>query len=110
MAFANSSPGFERSREPWGNKFKIATNPVRVRQLANPYRVQCLSCDLTQGCSCAPTLHAGGAGKNRKVDVVITLPAGNYKLRYKSDDSHAFDHSNSMPPDINFGGIALYKK
>jgi CubicO group peptidase (beta-lactamase class C family) len=58
----------------------------------------------------AGTAHAGGAGKNRKVDVVITLPAGNYKLRYKSDDSHAFDHWNSLPPDINFWGIAVYKK
>ena len=56
------------------------------------------------------TAHAGGAGKNRKVDVVITLPAGNYKLRYKSDDSHAFDHWNSLPPDINFWGIAVYKR
>jgi CubicO group peptidase (beta-lactamase class C family) len=56
------------------------------------------------------TVHAGGAGKNRKVDVVITLPAGNYKLRYKTDDSHAFDHWNSLPPDINFWGIAVYKK
>jgi CubicO group peptidase (beta-lactamase class C family) len=56
------------------------------------------------------TTHAGGAGKNRKADLVITLPAGNYKLRYKSDDSHAFDHWNSLPPDINFWGIALYKK
>jgi CubicO group peptidase (beta-lactamase class C family) len=55
------------------------------------------------------TAHAGGAGKNRKVDAVITLPAGNYKLRYKSDDSHAFDHWNSLPPEINFWGIALYK-
>jgi CubicO group peptidase (beta-lactamase class C family) len=56
------------------------------------------------------TAHAGGAGKNRKVDVQITLPAGNYKLRYKSDDSHAFDHWNAQPPDINFWGIAIYKK
>jgi hypothetical protein len=56
------------------------------------------------------TAHAGGAGKNRKVDVQITLPAGNYKLRYKSDDSHSFDHWNSLPPDINFWGIAIYKK
>lgn len=56
------------------------------------------------------TTHAGGAGKNRKVDAQITLPAGNYKLRYKSDDSHAFDHWNSLPPDINFWGIAVYKK
>jgi hypothetical protein len=56
------------------------------------------------------TTHAGGARKNRKVDQVITLPAGNYKLRYKSDDSHAFDHWNNLPPDINFWGIAIYKK
>jgi hypothetical protein len=49
-------------------------------------------------------------GKNRKVDVQIKLPAGSYKLRYKTDDSHAFDHWNSLPPDINFWGIALYKK
>ncbi|HKU77081.1 MAG TPA: serine hydrolase [Pyrinomonadaceae bacterium] len=58
----------------------------------------------------AKTAHAGGAGKNRKVDAQITLPAGNYKLRYKSDDSHAFDHWNALPPDINFWGIAVYKK
>lgn len=56
------------------------------------------------------TTHAGGAGKNRQVDVVITLPAGNYRLRYKSDDSHAFGRWNSLPPDINFWGIAVYKK
>ena len=47
---------------------------------------------------------------NHKVDVEITLPAGNYKLRYKSDESHAFDHWNSLPPEINFWGIAVYKK
>lgn len=56
------------------------------------------------------TTHAGGAGKNRKADLVITLPAGNYKLRYKSDDSHAFGNWNSLPPDINFWGIAIYRK
>jgi hypothetical protein len=54
------------------------------------------------------TAHAGGAGKNRMADVVIALPAGRYKLRYKSDDSHSFDRWNSAPPDINFWGIALY--
>ena len=54
------------------------------------------------------TAPAGGAGKNRKADTVITLPAGRYKLRYKSDDSHSFDRWNALPPDINFWGIALY--
>ena len=57
----------------------------------------------------AKTTPAGGAEKNRKVDAVITLPAGNYKLRYKSDDSHSFDRWNNLPPDINFWGIAVYK-
>jgi hypothetical protein len=56
------------------------------------------------------TTYAGGARKNRKIDVQITLPPGNYKLRYKSDDSHSFDHWNSLPPDINFWGIAVFKR
>ena len=55
------------------------------------------------------TLHAGGAIKNRKIDAQITLPAGKYKLRYKSDDSHAFDNWNSLPPDFNFWGITVYR-
>lgn len=54
------------------------------------------------------TTHAGGAEKNRKVDKVVTLPPGRYRLRYKADDSHSFDNWNSLPPDINFWGIALY--
>ncbi len=56
------------------------------------------------------TTHAGGAAKNRKVDVVITLEPGKYKLRYKTDDSHSFDHWNALPPEINFWGIAVYAK
>ncbi|HEX8367376.1 MAG TPA: serine hydrolase [Pyrinomonadaceae bacterium] len=56
------------------------------------------------------TTHGGGAEKNRKVDTVITLPAGKYRLRYKSDDSHSFDNWNALPPEINFWGIALYLK
>jgi hypothetical protein len=54
------------------------------------------------------TAHAGGAGKNRKLDAPLSLPAGRYRLRYKSDDSHSFDNWNALPPDINFWGIALY--
>ncbi|MCA1849590.1 MAG: hypothetical protein LC672_00710, partial [Acidobacteria bacterium] len=56
------------------------------------------------------TAHAGGAGKNRKADVVTILPAGKYRLRYKSDDSHSFENWNSIPPDVNFWGIAVYAK
>ena len=54
------------------------------------------------------TTHAGGAGKNRLADTVVSLPAGKYRLRYKSDDSHSFDDWNALPPDINFWGIAIY--
>lgn len=54
------------------------------------------------------TAHAGGAGKNRMIDVVATLPAGKYRLRYKTDDSHSFESWNAVPPDINFWGIAVY--
>lgn len=56
------------------------------------------------------TKHAGGAGKNRKADLEITLPAGKYRLRYKADDSHSFDNWNALPPDVNFWGIAVYAK
>ncbi|HEX8337933.1 MAG TPA: serine hydrolase [Pyrinomonadaceae bacterium] len=56
----------------------------------------------------AETTHAGGAGKNRKVDASLSLPAGRYRLHYKSDDSHSFGDWNALPPDINFWGIALY--
>jgi CubicO group peptidase (beta-lactamase class C family) len=56
----------------------------------------------------AETAHAGGAEKNRKVDTTVSLPAGRYRLHYKSDDSHSFDNWNALPPEINFWGIALY--
>jgi CubicO group peptidase (beta-lactamase class C family) len=54
------------------------------------------------------TAHAGGAAKNRKVDASVSLPAGRYRLHYKTDDSHSFDNWNALPPEINFWGIALY--
>ena len=53
--------------------------------------------------------HAGGADKNRLADTTIVLPEGKYLLRYKSDDSHAFNLWNAAPPDYNFYGIALYR-
>ncbi len=44
------------------------------------------------------TRHAGGAEKNRMVNEVITLPAGEYTVCFKTDDSHAFDGWNADPP------------
>lgn len=52
--------------------------------------------------------HAGGALKNQKVDQEITLPAGSYLLRYKSDSGHAYNNWDSTPPDHFFWGIILY--
>jgi CubicO group peptidase (beta-lactamase class C family) len=54
------------------------------------------------------TTHAGGAGKNRMAEKVMTLPAGRYRLRYTSDDSHSLDRWNSTPPDYRFWGISVY--
>ncbi len=55
-----------------------------------------------------PAQSAGGALKNQKVAQVISLPAGNYILRYKSDSGHAFNSWDSLPPDHFFWGIILY--
>lgn len=55
------------------------------------------------------TRWAGGAKKNRKVDIVITLKPGNYELHYVTDHSHSFNDWNDNPPDdpINWG-ITIY--
>ena len=56
------------------------------------------------------TQPAGGAAKNRRFDGVITLPAGEYVLRYESDDSHSFGSWNASPPDDpEMWGITLYR-
>jgi hypothetical protein len=56
------------------------------------------------------TFHAGGARKNRMVNTTILLDRGEYRLRYKSDDSHAYGDWNSEPPeDEQYWGITLYR-
>lgn len=47
----------------------------------------------------AETDPAGGARKNRVFEGVVTLPAGAYVLRYRSDGSHANSAWNDDPPD-----------
>jgi len=54
------------------------------------------------------TEHAGGSSKNRKFDRVIPLAAGDYRLHYRSDDSHSFDMWNDLPPDHNWWGVRLF--
>jgi hypothetical protein len=51
---------------------------------------------------------AGGAAKNRRFDGIITLPAGDYQLRFETDGSHAFGSWNANPPDEpDMWGITL---
>ncbi|WP_165806686.1 serine hydrolase domain-containing protein [Chitinophaga parva] len=52
-------------------------------------------------------VHAGGAAKNQKVDTLITLPAGEYTLHYRSDGGHAYNNWDSLPPDDLFWGIIV---
>ena len=56
------------------------------------------------------TYYLGGASKNRiKIDVIELRP-GQYKLHYKTDDSHSYNNWNADPPlFINFWGIHLFE-
>lgn len=53
---------------------------------------------------------AGGAIKNRKVDMHIKLEPGKYTLYYTSDESHAFNNWDDSPPKTPFYGVVLYAK
>ena len=56
------------------------------------------------------TFHAGGGRKNRMVKTTIVLDKGEYRLRYKSDDSHSYGNWNVDPPDDpQYWGITLYR-
>ena len=46
----------------------------------------------------AETGRAGGAVKNRQVEVNLELPPGVYELHYETDGSHAFGDWNAAPP------------
>ena len=57
------------------------------------------------------TEHGGGAAKNRRFDGTITLPAGEYILKYETDGSHSFGDWNADPPDDpEAWGITLFRK
>jgi hypothetical protein len=58
----------------------------------------------------AMTFHAGGARKNRMVNTSIILDKGEYKLHYKTDDSHSYGNWNLDPPaDQEYYGITLFR-
>jgi hypothetical protein len=51
---------------------------------------------------------AGGAAKNCMFDGIIDLPAGDYLVYYKTDDSHAYNDWNAAPPfDPDSWGISV---
>lgn len=54
------------------------------------------------------TVHAGGAEKNRKVDRLLPLSAGTYRLHFKTDHAHSFNSWYDSMPDHNWWGIRLY--
>jgi len=52
--------------------------------------------------------HAGGAEKNRMVNKVIALPAGDYIAYFITDDSHSYHKWNDKPPyDPMFWGLTV---
>ncbi len=51
---------------------------------------------------------AGGAAKNRRTETSIDLPAGAYRLHYRTDASHAFGDWNDAPPDDGFWGVVAW--
>ncbi len=56
------------------------------------------------------TFHAGGGQKNRKQYEVLTLPSGDYNLKYIMDVGHSYNNFNTqMPADSADYGVQIYK-
>ena len=53
------------------------------------------------------TVPAGGAEKNRKVDRLLPLPVGVYRLHFKTDHAHSVNSRNDSLSDQNWWGIRL---
>jgi len=56
------------------------------------------------------TVHAGGDTTNRLVNRVTSLPQGTYRLHFRTDKNHSFEHWMLFPPDHAFWGISLYEE
>lgn len=56
------------------------------------------------------TFYAGGGRKNRMVNTTLLLEKGEYRLHWRSDDSHSYAEWNVEPPeDPQYWGITLYR-
>lgn len=56
------------------------------------------------------TKYAGGAFKNRYIDTTLRLKAGEYILRYTSDESGSYGNWNDNRPESSVYGIVLFRK
>ncbi|MGD9147494.1 MAG: serine hydrolase [Anaerolineae bacterium] len=52
---------------------------------------------------------AAGAYKNRRVNRTLTLPAGDYRLRFQTNEAHAFGDWGDQAPGDRFWGMTLYE-
>lgn len=53
---------------------------------------------------------AGGDAKNRLADTALVLDHGEYILGYHSDNSHAFNTWNTLPPRRVFYGVGIIRQ
>lgn len=52
--------------------------------------------------------YSGGGKKNVKLSSDIYLKKGKYKLKYFSDESHAWNNWDDSPPQVPFYGIVIF--
>jgi CubicO group peptidase (beta-lactamase class C family) len=52
---------------------------------------------------------AAGAYKNRRVNRTLTLPPGDYRLRFQTNETHAFGDWGDQAPGDRFWGMTLYE-
>ena len=51
------------------------------------------------------------ARKNRVFDRILRIPAGEYRLAYRSDGSHSFGDWNMSPPDDRYNyGVTIFRR
>jgi CubicO group peptidase (beta-lactamase class C family) len=53
---------------------------------------------------------SNGSAINRHVNRTFTLPAGSYRLRFHTNDSHSYNDWGQQQPVYKFWGIALYQE
>jgi len=52
---------------------------------------------------------SAGYFRNRRNDRFLTLPAGDYRLHFQTNEEHAFDDWGERPPGHRFWGISVFE-